>query len=344
MATDYQKIGTRDKEEYAAELVNLTEFLSRLYANSTHFIFELLQNTEDALARNHIKDYPRTVTFNLSENELRFSHFGEPFTENDVKAISRSLQSTKSNTNAIGKFGIGFKSVYVYTDRPEIHSGDEHFVIEKYIFPKEVIPVDSEQGQTIFILPFKSDAATAFDDIKNELFDLEPNTLLFLREIEEICWAIENGPSGRIHKGVEDCVLKGVCQVQLSGSNSHGTQISQIWIVFSRELKMPELPEPRYVEIAFLAEKADNDKGLTISGLNTSPLMVYFRTAVQTNLGFLMQGPYQTTPSRDNIADNEWNIHLIKETAALLVDALREFRDEGLLDASILMTLPLAGC
>jgi hypothetical protein len=36
---------------------------------------------------------------------------------------------------AIGRFGIGFKSVYAFTDRPEIHSGAEDFAIEGYIRP-----------------------------------------------------------------------------------------------------------------------------------------------------------------------------------------------------------------
>ena len=56
----------------------------------------------------------------------------------------------------------------------------------------------------------------------------------------------------------------------------------------------------------------------------------------------LVQGPYRTTPARDNIPrDDEWNRHLVGETAELLVDALRYLRDERLLTARVFEALPL---
>lgn len=73
-----------------------------------------------------------------------------------------------------------------------------------------------------------------------------------------------------------------------------------------------------------------------------SPLVVFFPTVVSTNLGFLVQGPYRTTPSRDNIPRGDlWNQHLVKETAGLLVDAMRWLRDQSMLDTSALRCLPL---
>ena len=52
--------------------------------------------------------------------------------------------------------------------------------------------------------------------------------------------------------------------------------------------------------------------------------------------------PYSTTPNRGNINHpNSWNQHLARETAALLVEALRELRGLGWLNASALQTLPL---
>jgi hypothetical protein len=63
---------------------------------------------------------------------------------------------------------------------------------------------------------------------------------------------------------------------------------------------------------------------------------------LQTHLGFLVQGPYRTTPSRDNVPRNDpWNQHLVKETATLLVEALRSLRDLGFLDVNALCSLPL---
>lgn len=76
--------------------------------------------------------------------------------------------------------------------------------------------------------------------------------------------------------------------------------------------------------------------------VRSSPLVVFFPTILQTNLGFLVQGPYRTTPSRDNVPANDpWNKYLVTETSALLVEALQELRGLGLLNVDALRSLPL---
>ena len=69
---------------------------------------------------------------------------------------------------------------------------------------------------------------------------------------------------------------------------------------------------------------------------------MFFPTEKETFLGFLIQGPYRTTPARDNIPEHDpSNQALVRETAALLTDVLRELRDDGLLTVEVLTTLPL---
>ena len=73
-----------------------------------------------------------------------------------------------------------------------------------------------------------------------------------------------------------------------------------------------------------------------------SPLTVFFPTEKETFLGFLVQGPYRTTPARDNIPGHDpSNQALVRQTAALLVGVLRELRDDGLLTVQALQALPL---
>ncbi len=75
---------------------------------------------------------------------------------------------------------------------------------------------------------------------------------------------------------------------------------------------------------------------------DTSPLVVFFPTQKETFLGFVLQGPYRTTPARDNVPEHdEWNQSLVRETASLLAEVLTELRDEGLLTAEVLQALPL---
>src|SRR3546814_7753200 len=78
---------------------------------------------------------------------------------------------------------------------------------------------------------------------------------------------------------------------------------------------------------------SDCSSDVCSSDLAASPRVVFFPTVVPTNLGFLVQGPYRTTPSRDNIPRGEqWNQHLVKETSSLLVEAMRWMRDNELLE------------
>src|SRR6202023_852447 len=77
-------------------------------------------------------------------------------------------------------------------------------------------------------------------------------------------------------------------------------------------------------------------------GCDRSFLTVVFPTEKETFLGFLVQGPYRTTPARDNIPEHDpSNQVLVRETAALLTDVLRELRDGGLLTMEVLTALPI---
>ena len=52
--------------------------------------------------------------------------------------------------------------------------------------------------------------------------------------------------------------------------------------------------------------------------MKDSPLFVYFATDLQTNLGFLVQGPFHLTQNRDNILrEHKWNKFLGKEVGKL---------------------------
>jgi HSP90 family molecular chaperone len=128
MPTDYQTIADENLRKYGTATGDYGPvLLAGIYSERTHFIYELLQNAEDALAR-RIRAYPNaqrpsgTVKFNLYPDRLEFRHCGRPFDEADVKGICGLVSSTaRGDANRIGNFGIGFKSVYAYTTTPEVH-------------------------------------------------------------------------------------------------------------------------------------------------------------------------------------------------------------------------------
>ncbi len=340
MPSDYAAIRGEKPENYVelAERVS-EELLSRQYADRAHFVFELLQNAEDALRRRPDGEVPRRVRFMLEKGAVRFSHFGLPFDETDVRAVCEILVSTKDEETDIGHFGIGFKAVGAVTDRPEIHSGDERFAIERYVLPFKIPATDLQRDETLITLPLRDGDST--DDIARQLACLgDERTLLFLREIDEIEWSVEDGGSGSYRRDTSD-EGESVRRVRLFGEVDGEETSEEVWLVFSREV-YNDGRYARHVELAFRVEtdKAGREVIVPVHGQN---LVVFFPTARRTDVGMLVQGPYITTPSRDNVQwADERNHRLVAETADLLVEALGLLRDRRLLTARVFDTLPLS--
>ena len=342
MASDYAVIRTDNEREYGAGIARWgREVLAIRYDDRTHFIFELLQNAEDALARRGGWQGTRSVTFYLTDSALRVSHFGQPFSERDVRGICGIAESTKDLTS-IGRFGIGFKSVYAFTDRPEVHSGTDDFAIESYVWPTAIAAIDRQPEETVFILPLNAADIGAHAEIIAGLQKLGARTLLFLRHIDEIAWTVEGGPSGLYVRGKPDKFGENAHRIVLLGEERGKSVSEETWVLFSREAKTDANVLAGRIELAFSLVHGKKADRWSIEALSGSPLAVFFPTVVETHLGFLVQGPYRTTPSRDNVPRNDtWNQRLVRETAVLLVEALRSFRALGLLDVNALQSLPL---
>ena len=138
MPSDYEAIRADNEQRYGTDIGRIGPMLlANRYDDRTHFIFELLQNAEDALAKHKGWEGQRGVEFSLSPDDLSVTHFGKPFDEDDVRGVCGIGESTKGLTS-IGRFGIGFKSVYAFTASPEIHSGSEHFAIDSFVLPRAV--------------------------------------------------------------------------------------------------------------------------------------------------------------------------------------------------------------
>ncbi|MDD3326575.1 MAG: DUF3883 domain-containing protein [Zoogloea sp.] len=343
MASNYEAISDENRRRYGTDIGRIGPMLlADRYDDRTHFIFELLQNAEDALGRRTDPSGPRKVTFDLTSTHLSLSHFGRPFDEADVRGVCGIAESTKDKFS-IGRFGIGFKSVYTFTDCPEIHSGDEDFAIKDYVQPQRVDRTDRKAGETQIVLPLKADDDTAQQEITAGFRHLGPSALLFLRHIEEINWSVDGGASGVYLRNVTEEFGANVRLITVIGQETGRAEVDQNWLVFHHEVFTEAKEKVGRVEIAFsLVAIKDRPGRWSVQPVATSPLVVFFPTVVPTNLGFLVQGPYRTTPSRDNIPRSEpWNQHLVKETSSLLVEAMRWMRDNEMLDTFALRCLPL---
>ena len=330
MDTFYRSLCDENEWSYGHDNEHL-EILSDLYTDDSHFIYEILQNAEDAQASE--------VKFVLYKNRLEIFHNGaKVFNEQDVKSITKIAKSTKkTDVNTVGKFGLGFKSVYSVTDEPEIHSGNYDFKITGFIRPSSVAHKDIPAPYTtLFILPFKPEKKEGtYQKLGQKFQDLELKTVLFLSNIKSICWEIaENDQqfckeSGNYLKedGIDE--KTGFKKVTCLSDNS---SVPDQWFVFSRGSK-----DDTFIEIAF---KYDEEKKQIVPANNTD-LVVLFPTEKETGLNFVINGNFQTTPARDNVPpEKEHNKKLIECVQDLLKKIVPELKDKGLMNVSLMKTLP----
>src|SRR5438105_14803651 len=163
-------------EEYSG----IREIVEELYPDRAHFIYELLQNAEDAGAE--------CASFELSPDQVAFLHDGRPFTQDDVWGITNIGKGTKKEQDdAIGRFGVGFKAVFAYSETPHIWSPTFSFKITDLVLPSALDPKRELEGKTRFEFPFnnpKKQIEDAHAEVKAGLGGLAETTLLFLSHLQ----------------------------------------------------------------------------------------------------------------------------------------------------------------
>ncbi|MEI7752199.1 MAG: hypothetical protein WCJ71_08950 [Candidatus Omnitrophota bacterium] len=309
---------------------NFDDILSGLYNDPSHFLFEIIQNAEDAGAKR--------VTFNLTTEKLTVCHDGRDFDFKDIEGITGiGISRKKTDLNAIGKFGLGFKSVFAVTESPQIFSGKYSIQIDDFVVPSSLEQTEKHKGTRI-VLPFNRKTRSkneVYSAVAQKLDNLGFQSLLFLRHIEEIQWDTPE-KKGRYLKSSKD-VLASPWAKRVTLIS---TERAQEYLVVARPIEIEG--KKIKVEIAYLLGADENDT-MRIVPVSDSKLVVYFPTEKLTHLKFLIQGPYKTTPNRENIPlDNEQNQHILKETAVLVAESLSIIKALGFFDVNFLAHLPIS--
>jgi uncharacterized protein DUF3883 len=306
--------------------------LAGIYNDPSHFIYEILQNAEDAGAAE--------ISLKLSHNRLEIIHNGKDFDFRDVDGITGiGISTKKEDINSIGKFGVGFKSVFAVTKTPIIHSGSFHFKIEDFVIPSLID--NNWINETLIVLPFNHPSRTedeVFEIVSKKLESIGLKTLLFLKNIEEIKWQTPK-KSGHYYK--ESNIFQNIENVQRVSiiSKTAEDENFEEFLVIRKPIKIES--HKLNVELAYSILTDESGKDVIVKEKN-SKLIVFFPTEKVTYLNFLIQGPYKTTPNRENIPlDDEQNQHLIKETATLVADSISIIKELGLLKVSFLEVLPI---
>ena len=318
--------------------INLDIF-EDFYPDKAHFVYELLQNAEDAGATE--------IAFTLTPEKLVCEHNGRAFTLADVTSITGLHDSTKANAqDKIGKFGVGFKSVFVYTHAPSIRSDDFAFRIVQLILPEPIAPDEALNGRTRFEFPFdnpKKPPQEAYDEIASGLNELDEKTLLFLSSLQSITWRIGTQSAGEVlraqHSDFHFEVLKEVGGK--TASSSHflkfdqavpGLEKQRVAVAFPLDI----LPGIRSFDSA--ARLADQ---LKIIPAEPGSVAVFFPAVKETSgFRFHLHGPFVPELSRASIKETKANTPLFEQLASLAAGALHRIKELGLLTPDFLSVLP----
>jgi hypothetical protein len=346
---DFRRICQDHIRKYGTDEKHLSIFRD-LYSDRTHFVYELIQNADDAGAKR--------IEFSLFSDRIEVEHNGRRFTDNDVRSICSVANSTKENDNAtIGKFGIGFKSVYAYTRCPRIHDRKLHFAIKSYVRPFEIPCDNHEADNTLFILPFDGDQVlptVAYEAISNYLqHQLDRRTLLFLHSLTMIAWTVYGHTA-------KTKVASGTCSRRTTQTTEEeGHRIQVVTLSQSTDDESPSIESwmclthpgsvgtpPADVSLAFRVGSDVSDPAmLDFEPIHDATLSAHFLTSRPSHTRFVIQAPFSTTPSRDNVhvpgsPKGDANAQLIQGAAATLrampaLSYCRQWLRHGLADCLV---------
>ena len=321
---------------------SIKNLLTELYPDNAHFIYELLQNAEDAQATK--------VSFNLYKDRLVFEHDGKRlFDLRDIESITSIGSSTKiEKYNNIGKFGVGFKAVFAYTDTPKIYSGEYSFQINEMVVPEIIKNIDKEIdiNKTTFIFPFnnpKKSQSKAYQEIENGLRKLDGNCLLFLNNISLISFKVVDGIQGNINR-------KYLSNQHIEIETNISDQKKSIthWLRYQEEVIIHDEDNKDKKCLIAIAYRLENSNKKTnekqewqIVALPEGKVFIYFPAAKEhSGLKFHIHAPFASTVARDSIKYCKAN-HLLRDAISnLVVESCISMRNLGILNVDSVSVLP----
>lgn len=161
-------------------------------------LFELFQNADDAVVEACEAGLKKShkVCIKLHGRTLEFIHSGRPINEQGIARNARwgydlynmlmmniSGKHDEYGIKTTGMFGLGFKSVHLICNEPEIHSKDLHFCIKNGLLPETLKDMPTS-AETKFILPLR--AAIRGDVLLDHFKKVAPLLPVFAKKIREI--------------------------------------------------------------------------------------------------------------------------------------------------------------
>ncbi|CAF1079827.1 unnamed protein product [Rotaria sordida] len=322
---------------------SLQKLSNDLYSEQGHFVLELIQNADD---NQYASDHLPTLRFVLSDKRILVCNNEIGFQPNNVDALCNVGATTKGKHKQgyAGHKGIGFKSVFMVSNCPEIHSRDYHFCFDTadgkeqigYIRPiwldkcDEVLP-SAEEWTTCIRLPIErgSRLEENFDNIQAKL-------LLFLNRLRRIeivgrLSSTTTNDQSRIFTRIDHADGK---IIELQEMTTNGTVTKNLWLVVKKVLQVSEHIKEKLREVKCDVHSTTIAIAYPLNNLQNSiqqlppaqPLFAYLPLR-SYGFRFILQADFEIPVTRQEILhDNIWNEWLKNEMVQLIPLAYTHFQ------------------
>ena len=311
----------------AVSQANAEELLSkRVYTDPGHFLVELLQNAEDA---------GRGAVFGFSFDAATGSWCGttvKPFDTRDVVGVTSIGQTTKRKQQ-IGFFGVGFKSVYEVTDRPQIYSDVYRFEIADVSIPKSLSsrPADVPEDGTVLVLPLRDpdDAERSPAALFRKARDLDAIVLFTLRRIDVIELDLIDAHGAVTRHAVHELPPdeRGISRIRQEPEGwVRGYAVHDVEHVYHGGGRAPGRADRSRVMVGLRVDETGIPRPLEE---DTPTIYSYLPTEEHSGLRWFVQGHFDVPVDRERITqDSRWNEWILSKVPAGLA-ALAQQLIEG---------------
>ena len=304
-------------------------------------LFELVQNGADAATK--ISDGGR-IDIILTESHLYCADNGLPIDEAGVTALELSHMSPKRDTNEIGRFGLGFKSVLGVSRAPEFFSLAGSFSFDPDRARRRILSVvpEAESCPTLSLPePIDPRPHRAGDPVLADLMTWASNIVrlpLMSKTKSSLSTQIGNFPGEFLlfvkhlrSLSLTDRVTGASRHLRVRRRGDHhilsdGGSTSS-WRVFSRRHRLSRAAQEDNRSLDNAAECTirwaaplgrSNDQG------SSGYFWAFFPTKTASLLSGILNAPWKTNEDRQNLLPGAYNDELIEASAGLIAENLHK--------------------
>ena len=297
------------------------------YPDNAHFIYEIIQNAEDADYKINKK---AILKFLLLKKGVLVLSNQDGFSEDDVRSICVMASGDKiaKKDQFIGEKGLGFRSVFKITDTPCISSNGYRFYFDKkqsYEKPfllrdySNRLPKEFEEYNFTYIFLPYSINQKEIDELENDFkTKINPKLILFLKKLNLLSIVKDGKKLIDIQKKKEKSENFDLITLFENKKKERYYLIRKV-INTSHiyEEKKKNIKE-REIVLAF-PEKIDNI-------ITSIGVFAFLPTEIYSRLNFVIQADFLLDTSRGQILENEWNKNLFNEIKLFLLESIDFFK------------------